>query len=114
MAPARPGKSEAALSLLTPRRLVETHMECRHLRESLPVLTDLLAFEVVARDEGRPTLKHPNSDWRLVVHEGGPDAPEKAMLNHWGGRVTTRAEVDAAAEYLRVHQARYGPVARSV
>jgi catechol 2,3-dioxygenase-like lactoylglutathione lyase family enzyme len=83
-------------------------MECRHLRESMSVLTDLLAFEVIARDDGRAVLKHPNSDWRLVVHEGGPDAPEKAMLNHWGVRVTTRAEVDAAAEYLRVHQARYG------
>ena len=83
-------------------------MECRALRESVPALGDLLAFETVAEGDGRVTLKHPNSDWLLVVHEGGPDAPEKQMLNHWGVRVATRTEVDAAADYLRAHKDRYG------
>ncbi len=27
--------------------LTQTHMECRNLKESIPVLTDLLAFEKV-------------------------------------------------------------------
>jgi catechol 2,3-dioxygenase-like lactoylglutathione lyase family enzyme len=83
-------------------------MECRALDASLPVLTDLLAFEPVARADGRVTLKHPNSDWRLVVHEGGPDAPEKEMLNHWGVRVVTRREVDAAWAHLQAQKDRYG------
>lgn len=94
--------------MLRPLGLTATHMECRDLRATLPVLTDLLAFETVAEEDGQVTLKHPNSDWRLVVHEGGPGAPEKEMLNHWGVRVTTRAEVDTAAEYLGAHQERYG------
>ena len=94
--------------MLKPVGLVETHMECRSLRETIPVLIDLLAFEKVTEDDGHVSVKHPNSAWRLVVHEGGPDAPEKEMLNHWGVRVTTRAEVDAASEYLRAHKDRYG------
>jgi catechol 2,3-dioxygenase-like lactoylglutathione lyase family enzyme len=94
--------------MLRPLGLIATHMECRDLRQTLPVLTDLLAFETVAEEAGQVTLKHPNSDWRLVVHEGGPSVPEKEMLNHWGVRVTTRAEVDTAAEYLGARQERYG------
>jgi catechol 2,3-dioxygenase-like lactoylglutathione lyase family enzyme len=94
--------------MLKPVALTETHMECRSLRETLPVLTDLLAFETVSDNGAEVILKHPNSAWRLVVHEGGAAAPDKQMLNHWGVRVATRPEVDAAAEYLRAHQARYG------
>jgi catechol-2,3-dioxygenase len=94
--------------MLKPLRLIETHMECRALTDTLPVLTDLLAFEKVAEADSQAALKHPNSAWRLVVHEGGPDAPDKQMLNHWGVRVATRAEVDTAAEYLKAHGKRYG------
>ena len=94
--------------MLTPVALTETHMECRALRETVPVLTDLLAFETVADGAGQATVKHPNSDWRLVVHEGGAETPEKQMHNHWGVRVATRAEVDAAAAHLRAHKDRYG------
>lgn len=94
--------------MLKPRGLTETHMECRSLRETLPVLTDLLAFEKVAEDDGQVTVKHPNTDWRLIVHEGGPNASDKQMHNHWGVRVATRVEVDAAAVYLRAHKDQYG------
>jgi len=33
-------------------------------------------------------MKHPNTDWILVVHEGSPDAPDKPFRNHYGVRVT--------------------------
>lgn len=94
--------------MLKALQLTETHMECRHLAETLPALTDLLAFERIADADRQVTLKHPNTDWLLVVHEGGPGVPDKQMLNHWGVRVMSRAEVDAAAEHLRAHGQRYG------
>jgi catechol 2,3-dioxygenase-like lactoylglutathione lyase family enzyme len=93
--------------MLKPIALSATHMECRSLEESLPVLTDLLAFEKVAEGPHEATLKHPNTHWLLVVHEAGPDAPTKQMHNHWGVRVTTNAEVDKAYEYLTAHKEEY-------
>lgn len=93
--------------MLKPIALAATHMECRSLQESVPVLTDLLAFEKVSERSGEVTLKHPNTHWLLVVHEAGPDAPVKQMHNHWGVRVATNAEVDNAYEYLNAHKAEY-------
>jgi catechol 2,3-dioxygenase-like lactoylglutathione lyase family enzyme len=87
--------------------LTETHMECRSLKDSVPVLTDLLAFEKVGESPGEATLKHPNTSWLLTVHEAGPDAPAKQIHNHWGVRVNTPAEVDAAYEYLTAHKEKY-------
>ena len=69
--------------------LVAGHYECRSLDDTLPVFTDLLAMEVVERKAGEATLKHPNTDWRLIMHEGGPNAPEKTFDNHYGFRVGT-------------------------
>jgi predicted lactoylglutathione lyase len=83
-------------------------MECPYLKETVPVLTNLLAFEKVAEQPGEATLKHPNTDWLLIVHEAGPDAPSKQMHNHWGVRVMTKGEVDAAYEYLTAHKEEYG------
>lgn len=94
--------------MIEPVALSATHMECFSLSESVPVLTDLLAFERVAEGPGEVTLKHPNTDWSLVVHEAGPQAPPKQMHNHWGVRVQTNEEVDAAFEYLTVNKERYG------
>jgi catechol 2,3-dioxygenase-like lactoylglutathione lyase family enzyme len=88
--------------------LTHTHMECRFLKETVPVLTDLLAFEKVGERPDEVTLKHPNTDWLLVVHEGGLEAPAKQMHNHWGVRVATTQEVDAAYDYLTVHKQEYG------
>ena len=78
------------------------------LDETLPVFTDLLAMEVVERRKGEAVLAHPNTGWRLVVHEGGPDAPDKPHNNHYGLRVAHAGEIDAAFEYLDSHKEKYG------
>lgn len=87
--------------------LAATHMECRNLQESLPVMTELLAFEKISEKPGEATLKHPNTHWLLVVHEAGPEAPAKPMHNHWGVRVVDPQEVDRAYDYLVAHKAQY-------
>ena len=94
--------------MLQPIGLSKTHMECRYLKETIPVLTDLLAFEKVSERPGEVTLKHPNTDWRLIVHEARDNAPVKQMHNHWGVRVMTKGEVDAAYEHLTAHKEEYG------
>jgi catechol 2,3-dioxygenase-like lactoylglutathione lyase family enzyme len=86
--------------------LTQTHMECWNLKDSVPVLTDLLAFEKVGERPGEATLKHPNTAWLLTVHEI-PDAPAKQMHNHWGVRVNTTDEVEAAYEYLTANKDKY-------
>jgi len=65
------------MSILKTTGLVAGHCECRSLAETLPVLTDLLAMEVIERTASLGTLKHPNTEWRLIVHEVGPNAPER-------------------------------------
>src|SRR5215470_11017379 len=95
-------------SMIKPIALSATHMECRSLKESVPVLTDLLAFEKVGEGPAEMVLKHPNTHWLLVIHEAGPDAPTKQMHNHWGVRVQTNEEVDAAFEYLSANKEKYG------
>ena len=94
--------------MLKPAGLTHGHYECRVLDETLPIFTDLLAMQVVERGEGEAVVQHPNTSWRLVVHEGGPDAPDKPHNNHYGVRVARSAEVDAAHEYLEANKARYG------
>jgi catechol 2,3-dioxygenase-like lactoylglutathione lyase family enzyme len=94
--------------MLKPISLSATHMECRSLKESVPVLTDLLAFEKLAEQPGEVKLKHPNTDWVLYVHEVDGDAPAKQMHNHWGVRVATSGEVDAAYEHLAANKDKYG------
>jgi catechol 2,3-dioxygenase-like lactoylglutathione lyase family enzyme len=95
------------MSILKTTALIAGHYECRSLDESLPVFTDLLAMEIVARTPGEATLKHPNTDWRLIIHEGGPDAPEKGFDNHYGFRVASHEEVEAAWRYLEAHKDKY-------
>ncbi|HEX6770243.1 MAG TPA: VOC family protein [Candidatus Binatia bacterium] len=93
--------------MLKPIGLIEGHYECRSLDETLPVFTDLLAMEVVERKANQAALKHPNTDWRLVVHESGAGAPEKTFDNHYGFRVASHTEVDAAWEYIQAHKEKY-------
>lgn len=93
--------------MIKPVALSATHMECRNLTESMAVMTDLLAFEIIAEKPGEAILKHPNTHWLLVLHEAGPDAPTKQMHNHWGVRVATTEEVDKAYEYLNAHKTEY-------
>ena len=64
--------------MLNPTGLIRGHYECRSFDQTLPILSDLLALEVVGESSNRKTLKHPNTDWRLVIHANGPDAPIKA------------------------------------
>src|ERR1044071_5363486 len=87
--------------------LIAGHYECRALAETLPVFTDLLAMEVEDRNPNEAILKHPNTDWRLIVHESGPNAPEKSFDNHYGFRVATHEEVEAAWRYIEAHKEQY-------
>jgi len=93
--------------MLKPIGLIEGHYECRSLDETLPVFTDLLAMEVVERNAKQATIKHPNTDWRLIVHESGADAPEKTFDNHYGFRVASHTEVEAAWRYLEANKDKY-------
>ena len=94
--------------MLKTTELIAGHYECRSLAETLPVFTDLLAMEVVDQKPGEATLKHPNTAWRLIVHEGGPEAPEKGFDNHYGFRVAGHQEVEAAWKYIEAHKEKYG------
>jgi catechol 2,3-dioxygenase-like lactoylglutathione lyase family enzyme len=80
--------------------IVKGHYECNYLDETVPVLSRLLALGVIERRDKQVIMKHPNTDWLLVVHESGPDAPDKPFRNHYGVRVTRNEEVDRAYEYL--------------
>jgi catechol 2,3-dioxygenase-like lactoylglutathione lyase family enzyme len=80
--------------------IVKGHYECHSLDETLPVLSHLLALDVVDRRDHEATMKHPNTEWLLVVHESGPDVPDKPFRNHYGVRVTDNSEIDRAYQYL--------------
>jgi catechol 2,3-dioxygenase-like lactoylglutathione lyase family enzyme len=77
------------------------------LDETLPIFTDLLALEIVERKDKQAVLKHPNTEWCLVVHEGGPGAANKPHNNHYGFRVANHREIEAAYEYISDHKAKY-------
>ena len=87
--------------------LIAGHYECRSFEETLPVFTDLLAMEVIERKPGEATVKHPNTDWKLIVHEGGPSAPEKTFDNHYGFRVASHEEVEAAWKFVEANKEKY-------
>ena len=93
--------------MLKPIGLTEGHYECRSLDETLPIFTDLLALEIVERKGDGAVLKHPNTAWRLVVHEGGPNAANKPHTNHYGFRVSSSKEIPKAYEYLTEHKDQY-------
>jgi len=94
--------------MLKPVGLTHGHYECRALDETLPVLTGPLAMQVVERYDGCAVLQHPNTAWQLVVHEGGPDAPDKPHNNHYGFRVANPEEVEAAFAWIDANRERYG------
>jgi catechol 2,3-dioxygenase-like lactoylglutathione lyase family enzyme len=64
-------------------------------------------MQVVERSLDTAILRHPNTAWNLVVHEGGPDAPDKPHNNHYGFRVGSEKEIDAAWAYLEANKERY-------
>jgi catechol 2,3-dioxygenase-like lactoylglutathione lyase family enzyme len=93
--------------MLNTTGLIAGHYECRSLADTLPVFTDLLAMEIVEQKPGEAAIKHPNTGWRLIIHEGGPMAPDKAFDNHYGFRVGSHKEVEAAWTYLEANKQRY-------
>jgi len=93
--------------MLKPVGLTHGHYECRSLEATIPVFTDLLAMRVIERKNGEAALEHPNTRWRLVVHEGGPNAPDKPRNNHYGFRVANAHEVAAAWTYIEANKERY-------
>ena len=95
------------MSILRTTGLIAGHYECRSLEETLPVFTELLAMEVVEQKAGEVTINHPNTDWRLIIHEGGPDAPEKGFDNHYGFRVARHEEIEAAWRFLEANKEKY-------
>ena len=96
------------MALIQPEGLISGHYECRSLDQTLPVFEGLLASEVVARGDGVAVVKHPNTEWLLVVHEGGPNAPTKPHANHYGFRVADHTEVEAAWAYINERKDDYG------
>src|SRR3954447_10620509 len=93
--------------MLRPVGLTHGHYECRSLDETLPIFTELLAMRVVERSNATAVVQHPNTAWRLVVHEAGAGAPDKPHNNHYGVRVSRAEEVDAAHRYLAANKDRF-------
>lgn len=93
--------------MLKPIALINGHYECRSLKQTVPILTDLLALEVVEENNGEVALKHPNTDWLLIFHEGGTQAPDKPLRNHYGVRVATNSEIENADAYLEKMKDQY-------
>ncbi len=93
--------------MMKPIALSEAHAETSSVAQSLPVLTDLLGFERLASASDPVVVRHPASEWRLVLNEH-PDAPPKAHHDHYGVRVATNQEIHRAHAYLAAHQDEYG------
>jgi len=96
--------------MIKPIGLTHGHYECRSFKETIPVLEQILAFEKIREADRNIVMKHPNTSWLLVVHEGGPNAPDKPRWNHYGVRVATNREVDNAREFLLAKQSEFGLV----
>ena len=100
--------STSLRSLIKPTGLVHGHSECRFLDETIPVLAHVLALELIDRRDREAILKHPNTGWKLILHEGGPDVKDKPERNHYGVRVSNNQEVDNAYRYLLANKADLG------
>jgi catechol 2,3-dioxygenase-like lactoylglutathione lyase family enzyme len=95
-------------SVLKPTGLVHGHTEVRFLNDTIPVLTQVLALELIERRGHEAVLKHPNTGWKLIVHEGGADVKDKPERNHYGVRVSNNQEVDHAYKYLLANKEKLG------
>jgi catechol 2,3-dioxygenase-like lactoylglutathione lyase family enzyme len=87
--------SSSSTSVIQPTGLVHGHSECRYLDETIPVLSHILALELVDRRDGEATMKHPNTGWKLILHEGGADVKDKPERNHYGVRVSNNQEIES-------------------
>src|SRR5262245_8720101 len=92
--------SSSVTSVIQPTGLVHGHGECRYLDETIPVLSHVLALEVVDRRNGQATMKHPNTGMKLMLDEGGPEVKDKPEPNLYGERVSNNQEVDKAYQHL--------------
>lgn len=95
-------------SVIRPTGLIHGHSECRYLDETLPVLIKVLALDLIDRSDHEAVLKHPNTGWKLILHEGGPEVKDKPERNHYGVRVSDNEEVDRAYRYLLAHKENLG------
>ena len=100
--------SSSSTSVIQPTGLVHGHSECRYLDETIPVLSHILALELVDRRNGEATMKHPNTGWKLILHEGGSEVKDKPERNHYGVRVSNNQEVDNAYQYLLAEKEKLG------
>jgi len=87
-------------SVLKPTGLVHGHTEVRFLDDTIPVLTKVLGLDLLERQDHEAVLKHPNTGWKLIVHEGGAEVKDKPERNHYGVRVANNEQVDHAHQYL--------------
>ena len=55
--------------MLKPTGLINGHYECRSLDETLPIFTDLLALEVVEREDGVLLRSPPPRRERITIEE---------------------------------------------
>ena len=94
--------------VIQPTGLVHAHSECRYLDETIPVLLKVLALDLLERHERQAILKHPNTGWKLILHEGGAEVKDKPERNHYGVRVSNNREVDNAYQYLLANKEKLG------
>jgi catechol 2,3-dioxygenase-like lactoylglutathione lyase family enzyme len=100
--------SDSAKPAVESLGITKGHYECNYLDRTVPVLSELLALEVVAKGDREVTMKHPNTDWLLNVHESGADVPDKPFRNHYGVRVKNNEQVDRAYDYLMAKKEHLG------
>ena len=95
-------------SVIQPTGLVHGHTEVRFLDETIPVLSQVLALELIERRDHEAVMKHPNTGWQLILHEGGAEVKDKPERNHYGVRVSNNQEVDRAYQYLLAEKEKLG------
>ena len=95
-------------SVIKPTGLVHGHTEVRFLDETIPVLSKVLALDLIEPRDHEAVMKHPNTGWKLIVHEGGAEVKDKPERNHYGVRVSNNEEVDRAYQYLLAQKEELG------
>ena len=95
-------------AILKPTGLVHGHTEVRFLNDTIPVLTRVLGLDLLERHDREAVLKHPNTGWKLIVHEGGAAVKNKPERNHYGVRVANNEQVDHAYRYLLANKETLG------
>ena len=98
----------SAQSIIKPTGLIHGHTEVRFLDETIPVLAKVLALDLVERGDREAVMKHPNTGWKLILHEGGAEVRDKPERNHYGVRVSNNQEVDRAYQYLLAEKEKLG------